>query len=67
MKESFVSKLDAFFFRFLAMVVGFGAAAGIIANNGRSDLLGSPFAIFFVLVFLVIGLSSLYSIVKDFL
>lgn len=67
MKESLASKLDAFFFRFLAMVVGFGAAAGIIVNNDKSDLLGSPFAIFFVLIFLAIGFSSLYSIVKDFL
>jgi len=64
MKESLSSKIDAYFFRVLAMAIGFGAATGIIVNNEKADLISTPFVLFFVLVFLVMGFTSLYSIGK---
>jgi predicted membrane channel-forming protein YqfA (hemolysin III family) len=63
-KEPLSAKIDAYIFRVLALVIGFGAAAGIIVNNDPSDLVTTPFALFFVLVFLAMGFTSLYSIGK---
>ncbi len=67
MKETLSSKIDAYIFRVLAMVIGFGAATGIIVNNEKADLISAPFVLFFVLVFLAMGFTSLYSIGKGIL
>ncbi len=65
MSDNFWSRLDKFLFRFLGLALGVGGTCAMLLNNNPDQLFSNSYGIFFLTIFGMIAVYSIYIIVID--
>ncbi|MBF0171036.1 MAG: hypothetical protein HQK87_08115 [Nitrospinae bacterium] len=64
-ERSLAALFDAYLFRGLGLLVGWGGVAAMLLNNRWGLLFANPYGLFFFAAFLAMGLYSGWSMKRD--
>jgi len=67
MSDDFWSKLDAYLFKALGLILGGGGCVALAVNNPLEKLTHNPYGVVIFFSFGAMGLYSLYSLALDLL